>query len=337
MSEFGPIIDYGRVENAIRDLVILPWIDTYLVAVERENDIRVRSITRPRHWEILDDLTVAPEKNMPVLYVISGGEETDPQDDGEGRLWATLSMAVWVAQKDTNRDTTRLTARRYGAATATLVQHKLGLAGLGVRLVSRPRQTFDEALSAPSGQRAFIFGVTTVTFTVQVDTIGYSRGGPDEPFPPPVTPRDPDAPPNPADPDHLSTQIAITAAGIGEPLTTPELAADSDPTGANASVLFSMAAATIGPSGAFTVRARTLIRELSLTAGTPPTGQPLTIQVLVGDVVIDTLTIPPGNTAPTKALSSYPVEDGDQISVNATSVGSPPAGNVVVQVDLNKP
>jgi hypothetical protein len=207
--EFGPIIDYARVENAIRDQVLLPWIDTYLVAVERENGIRARTITRPRDWKVQEDLTVTAEKNLPVLYMVSGGETEDPQDDGEGRLWSTLSMAAVVALKDTTRDTTRETTRRYAAAVAALVQHKLGEAGLGIRLASRPRQSFDEAISTPTPTRSFIFGVAYVSFNTQVDTVRYSRGGPDEPFPAPPTPRDPDAPPNPLDPDHTSTGVTV--------------------------------------------------------------------------------------------------------------------------------
>lgn len=210
MSEFGPIIDYGRVEDAIRDGVIRTWIDTYLVAVERENNLPPRTITRPRDWKILDDLTLISEKNLPVVYVISAGDQAELADDGDGALSGLLSMGVLIAAKDTNRDTTRSLARRYGAAVATLVQHKLGLAGLGVRLASKPRQNFDERANFSRGQsNVFIMALAYVTFDVQVDVVRYSRGGPDDPFPEPETPRDPDAPPNPQDPDHLTTNVDV--------------------------------------------------------------------------------------------------------------------------------
>lgn len=208
-QEFGPVIDYARVENAIRDQVLKPWMDTYLIVVERENSMTPRTIRRPRDWKVLDDLRVTPEKNLPVVYIVSGGETDDPQDDGEGRLWSTITMAAVVAMKDTTRDTTRETTRRYSAAVAALIDHKLGTAGLGIRLTSRPRQLFDEALSEPPRASAYIFGLAYVTFTAQIDVVRYSRGGPDDPFPEPITPRDPDAPPNPSDPDRTSVNVDI--------------------------------------------------------------------------------------------------------------------------------
>jgi hypothetical protein len=208
--EFGPVLDYGRVEDAILT-VIRTWIDTYLVVVERERGFAPRSrLVRPRDWHVQDDLTTTPEQNLPVLYVVSSGETDDPDDDGEGGLSALLSLSAVVALKDTTRDTTRETVRMYSAALATLIDHKFGSAGLGVRLASRPRQLFDEALSQPVGARAYVFGLAYVTFTAQVDLVRYRHGGPDAPFPPPAGPKDPNAPANPQDPAHTSTNVTVT-------------------------------------------------------------------------------------------------------------------------------
>lgn len=212
--EFGPILDYGRVEDAILG-VVRAWIDTYLVAVERENDMAPRSIVRPRSWKVQDDLTVTPERNMPVLYVVSAGEVDDPADTGDGRLAALASFAAVVALKDTDRDATRLTTRRYSAALAALLDHKLGTAGVGIRLASRPRQALDEAISEPPRAQSFIFGLAYVSFVAQIDLLRHRRGGPEEPFPAP-TPENPDAPENPLDPEHTATNVTVEAVAMDE-------------------------------------------------------------------------------------------------------------------------
>jgi hypothetical protein len=144
--EYGPIVDYARVENAIRDQVILPWIDSYLVIVERENSLTPRVIARPRSWRVLDDIRMTPEKNLPLVAVVSSGELAPPEDDGEHVLSSLIGIGVAVAVKDADRDRTRILARQYGAAVATLIDHQLGDAG-GVRLASSPVQRFDERLN----------------------------------------------------------------------------------------------------------------------------------------------------------------------------------------------
>lgn len=209
MSEFGPLIDYARVENAIVDEVIRPWIDSYLIAVERENGLRPRLITRPRSWRVLDDLSTTPEKNLPVFYVISAGDIETPADDGDGSLSGLIALGVVIACKDTDRDTTRITTRRYAAAVAALLEHKLGVAGVGIKLASRPRQAFDERLNV-STQRPFAMGVAYVTFDAQVGAIRYRGPGPDKPFPPPPPDGPADPGPNPTDPDHISTNVTAT-------------------------------------------------------------------------------------------------------------------------------
>lgn len=207
MSEFGPVIDYARIENAIRDQVILAWIDTYLVAIERENDLAPRTITRPRSWRVLDDLTITPEKNLPVIYVISAGDQEDPGVNADRTESSLIPIGVVVACKDTNRDTTRITTRRYAAAIAALVDHKLSEAGLGVQIASVPRQAFDERLNISTSNRPFAMGIAYVTFDVLVDGIRTRSGGPEEPFPAPDPGQDP--PDNPADPEHTSTSIEV--------------------------------------------------------------------------------------------------------------------------------
>jgi hypothetical protein len=179
--EYGPIIDYARVENAIRDQVILPWIDSYLVIVERENSLTPRVIARPRSWRVLDDIRMTPEKNLPLIAVVSSGELAPPEDDGEHVLSSLIGIGVAVAVKDADRDRTRILARRYGAAVATLIDHQLGDAG-GVRLASSPVQRFDERLNI-STPRPFHMALAYVTFNVQVEGIRDRTGGPEQPFP----------------------------------------------------------------------------------------------------------------------------------------------------------
>lgn len=210
MSEFGAILDYGQVENAVRD-VILAWIDTYLIAVERENDIAPRTITRPRSWKVLDLLELTPEQNLPAVYVISGGDEEDPRVEADRSETAQLSMGVIMVGKDTNRDSTRVLARRYGAALATLIDHKAYLAG--VQLASTPRQLFDERANYSRGlnKPAFVMAEAHVTFTVTVPGIRVRGGGPGTPFPAPVPGVAPPA--NPVDAEHTSTHVTITAEG----------------------------------------------------------------------------------------------------------------------------
>lgn len=211
--EFGPVIDYARVENAIRDQVVLRWIDTYLTVVERENNVDPRTIRRPRSWRVIEDITVTPEKNLPLVYVVSAGESDDPQDDGTNELSSVIPIGILAAVKDTDRDATRVLTRRYAAAIAALVGHKLGGAGLGIRLASQPRQTFDERAAQPRSQTLYILGLAYVTFDVQVDLIRYRHGGPDEPFP--NAPDNP-PPPNPLDPDHETTHVHVDVAGMNE-------------------------------------------------------------------------------------------------------------------------
>lgn len=106
------------------------------------------------------------------------------------------------------------------------------------------------------------------------------------------------------------------------------------PTGQR-SLIISAKVARAEQSEAWTAPSPTIMVGARLSCRVGPVGSPLTMQLLRDAEVVDTITIPAGQTGPVVHDLAVAIGRGQDISANTTSVGSTtPAQRVRLQIDL---
>jgi hypothetical protein len=114
-SLYGQLVAGSDVEDGLVEQLQF-WIDDYLNEVERQHDLEVGSIARPRSWVVSAEVEKFPEDQLPAVIVRSPGTIERPIADGQGRYIATweIEVAVHIAAAP-NRRALRL-ARLYALA-----------------------------------------------------------------------------------------------------------------------------------------------------------------------------------------------------------------------------
>lgn len=122
---FGPLISFYDVENALRDH-LKTWLNTYLAARERKAGMTPGGIARPRSWIIRQNFTTLPDQEFtPTIVVVSNGFSDDPVSHGDGNWDVMLRMAVAALCHGPETDAARELAGHYQAAIGTfLIKHK---------------------------------------------------------------------------------------------------------------------------------------------------------------------------------------------------------------------
>lgn len=94
--------------------------------------------------------------------------------------------------------------------------------------------------------------------------------------------------------------------------------------------VFSQAgAATAGESSPYPVRVSSILRSVTISAGTTASTSSV-LTVYVNGSSAGTVTLPSSNTTATGALSAVPVVPGDQVTVELTTIGTGLASVVAV-------
>lgn len=179
MSIFGTLVGQPEVEQAVVDTVNV-WIHTYLAEVERQHDLKHKTLTRPPNSESVYgclDFDRWEQDNMPSVIVVANPTgETELNSVGYGQAYEVQVGARVIKQDEA---TARLIAGHYGTAIMGLIVQNGSLGGIAVRT----RLTVAPVLSLPDpDDRTNVLCVTT--FHVFVQPITSDQDGPDVPTPP---------------------------------------------------------------------------------------------------------------------------------------------------------
>lgn len=322
-SIYGPIVTAPDIEDAVV-ATLQRWLDTMLGEVERQSDGRwgLRDIERPKTWEYVSDYTANDaQRRLPCIAVEAG--PASRSYTGDGMVNMDLGLNVIVITKGNQRKATRETLEGLVQGVIMVLEKHGDLDGFAIGTVLGDDITRDAVTAA----KAKTVAGARIPIMVLAQNVGSRWGGPEDPDEPEV----PLPPTSPAYPDHLSTHVNVR--GKDDP--APD-APSGDRAGANVSVVFSSAVAQLGESGTYRVRTDTRVIRFTLDCEGAPAGSPLTVEVRKNAAtIIVAATIPAGSTTAQVLAFSEPVDTGDLLSVNVTSVGAgTPASGVTAQIDL---
>lgn len=180
---YGPLFVSGDFDDAVV-ACIDKWVDSYLAQFERHASIPVKSIDRPRSYNIVSDLDQFNEDQSPAVFVVSAGLE-DLEETGGGNYAGWWRWVVWalVAQRDP--DATQEVRNLYGASLRTLVVQKAALEDLGTTVFVG--ESYEAA-------RNRTLGIMALEFRSYIDAVVNEFEGPVDPdIVPPSGEPDPNA------------------------------------------------------------------------------------------------------------------------------------------------
>lgn len=158
------------------------WIDSYMSEVERQRDMEVRTLPRPRSWVYSSAVEKFPEDQLPAVILASPGITDPPTADGQGRYsarWRVLVAAEVVARG--NRVALGL-ARLYATALRATAIQQQALEGLDVWRIDWMGERYDVLDSVDDRTVC----VAQVELAVTVGDVTTRGAGPLEPEPPPT-------------------------------------------------------------------------------------------------------------------------------------------------------
>lgn len=166
MSEFfGPLVGNWNVEQAVI-ATYREWMPTWLAAVERANNMPLRSIPRPptpqHYYGGLDFQTNVPG-TLPVVIVVVG--PAGPPERRSGPYGQDFAIHVGCVVEGISEEQARMWAGLYGVAAQMLVQAP-GLKGIAddLEMSAAPEPQWVDPEEA---QRRLIRSVTTFTAHVK--------------------------------------------------------------------------------------------------------------------------------------------------------------------------
>ncbi len=211
-SIFGPLLSTWNVDQAVL-ATLRTWWNTYLAEVERQNDVKNKTIPRPPDEESFRrglDFEYYEEDNLPAVIVVSkpSGEPEVNSDVGYAQRYEVKVGCVCEAEDEL---TAQLRAAFYGAASQLLVQQS-ELEGFAerTRMIGAPE------LDMPDDDERWLCRSIT-TFYVWVAQIVIAEEGPISPPGPGTGPGGEDQEPEdpyPEWPEADLTHIIVT----GEPI-----------------------------------------------------------------------------------------------------------------------
>src|SRR3954454_16205352 len=124
MTLFGNIVHAGQVERAVQ-VQLVKWMSTYLAELERQNDIEVCKLARPKSWNALYSYERWPEEQLPSISIVATRLNEEPMrysGMGEHKAWWRFDIVSFVAAKSENK--ARELAQIYTAAGRAIMIQK---------------------------------------------------------------------------------------------------------------------------------------------------------------------------------------------------------------------
>lgn len=205
-ADFGPLITEVDIDEAILGLLKY-WLPTHLAVIERERDLDVGFLARPRtadYANTLDDLEF-PDHRMPAILVTTAQTDGTPEKDGNGFYYAAWNVTVSCVVRGKRPSHTRWLASLYGGAVRRVmlampegVGHpgmdgEIRWVGSNLAPVADQSDTAGRYLAASVGR-----------YVAYLDKVAWEANGPGIPN----TPYDPADPDNPNDPFEQLVDVA---------------------------------------------------------------------------------------------------------------------------------
>lgn len=186
-AQVGPMIGGDDIEAAIIE-TLKAWLPAYICQGERERGWEVGKTPWPKGWAITGrDLQKLNSDQEPCIVIMAGGITSPPLRQGApGSMLATWGVSVGSVFNAAWGRASRRHAQLYAVAIRTcLTQRSLEETSVGIKAVIDPLgETYDEMDFAESRS----YSTSIASFTVTVDGIGWTSGGPPPDADPPVDP-----------------------------------------------------------------------------------------------------------------------------------------------------
>lgn len=187
MTLFGNIVHAGQVEHAVQ-VQLVKWMSTYLAELERQNELTVGSLARPKSWNVMYSYERWPEEQIPSVSIVASRLYDEPDRFsvmGDHKAWWRFDIVNFVIARSESK--ARELAQIYTAAGRTIMLQKGTCEGFGEANV-----WMDEGWDAGPvpGQRSRSMGVGVTTHRILVADVATALAGPVEP----------DAQPDPLEP-----------------------------------------------------------------------------------------------------------------------------------------
>jgi hypothetical protein len=177
-SQFGRIIHAGQVEHAVQ-VQLVKWMSTYLAELERQNELEVGKIARPKSWNVLYAYERWPEEQIPSVSIVATRLHEEPDrftGFGDHKAWWRFDIVSFVTARSEHR--ARELAQIYTAAARTIMLQKGTCEGFGEANV-----WMDEGWDAGPipNQRSRSMGVGVTTHRILVPDVATALAGPTGP------------------------------------------------------------------------------------------------------------------------------------------------------------
>ncbi len=174
LQVFGPVIIGTDVEDAV-STTLTTWLPAYLRWIERARGLTANWLPKQASITVSNDLDHWPEEGLPSVQIVCPGLADRPIRRGRfyEACW-NVSLAAYVSAQD--RSSTERLAKYYAAALRVLMIQQSGLGSPPFATgVSWLGESYDTNLP-DRAQRTL--GRAVEHFSVQVDSVAQSLGGP---------------------------------------------------------------------------------------------------------------------------------------------------------------
>ena len=198
MTVFGQILVTYEVQKDVLAF-IQNWLPTYIAELERQYNLTVRTIARPKDYQIGRNADNWPEDALP-LVLLTCNQMADPEQDTDSvGYWFEFTGNIVVQSVD--EDDSQRVASFIGAALMALIHQKRKLGGLA--------ETTDvgDLTLLDMGDQARTRAIAAFGFRSFIPAVVKPWAGPTEPDPQP----DPDLP---YDDLPVVSEVAVEVSGI---------------------------------------------------------------------------------------------------------------------------
>lgn len=177
MTTFGQILTGTDVENAVTEH-LKAWSPTYLAELERQSGRDPEALPRVKSWNVVPaEPEKWPENQLPAVLVISPGLIGEPEEEGDGKTYATWNLSLSAICSAKSGKAPRQLAHLYVAHLRAIMVQRPSISEF-----AQDTQWLGEVYdTVPQELRRTLSGATAA-FAVQVPNVIDRYGGPNEPL-----------------------------------------------------------------------------------------------------------------------------------------------------------
>jgi hypothetical protein len=196
----------------VLDLLML-WSSTYIAELERQHGYTACELERVRGWAYGPTFDKWPEDQLPGVLVVCPGIVPPPDRAGDGVYRARWNVQVGCCCSASTQQKSHEFAQLYIAAHKAIVAQHPSLGGNATAL-----RWLDETYDPLSYDDTRSLYAGYATFSIEVDDVLSSLGGPAEP----TAPADDPCAPWPLDPEVQTVDVEVDNYPVDQPLPDKE-------------------------------------------------------------------------------------------------------------------